>query len=155
MSKAQMFREFRNFQPKRFKYVFRPSLISLALLSQSVSWIGFLGVGCLVFCTTSFWAKYLIFIPWVEANNVLTPLQCFSPSAPNHTLALQKCMVSREWKKHPNLFASKQSTKNLPQWSRVCSPSSLSHALISSPTKAVCLDAVSGVLRKTINFFKH
>lgn len=37
----------------------------------------------LVLCTTKIWLKYLIVSPQIEANNILTPLLHFSPSAPN------------------------------------------------------------------------
>lgn len=79
-----------------------------------LSWL--LGDELVVFVlhTTSFWAKYFIFIPQVEANNVLAPLQCFSPSVPNHTLALQRCMLLRRWKKHPNILLPKKAPKTSP-----------------------------------------
>lgn len=103
------------------------------------------------FCTTNFWAKYLIFSPQIEANNVLTPLQCFSPSGPNHTLM---CTAWRGQKKHPNLFASRQITKNLPQQGRKCSPSSLIHALIIQSYKSSMSSCSEGGIEENYKFVK-
>lgn len=103
------------------------------------------------FCTTNFWAKYLIFSPQIEANNVLTPLQCFSPSGPNHTLT---CTAWRGQKKHPNLFASRQITKNLPYQGRKCSPSSLIHALIIQSYKSSMSSCSEGDIEENYKFVK-
>lgn len=82
--------------------IFNPKHLNVCLGLLLAHWLypakhGFLGCFfgdvVFVFYTTSFWAKFLMFIPSIWANDILTPLQHCSPSATSHTLTLQKCMI--------------------------------------------------------------